>query len=219
QDFLAELGITNMETQYVTDIYLFHDYSSRSEVYLGRKGWQIYMYWGTEDMSDDFLPENYWTKQTLMSNSKEATLPYEMHDAYLNELYGEENYGEIRAWNGVAVFTVLDDGIIDAWIQNPVENKELLAEHVTLLEFDQVFKQGLAQLETLYGDSGTGPALERKDIKITVIELNYARMQSPNTEGEFAMIPVWDFKTGPDGESMVSINAIDGSVFDRRQGY
>ena len=219
KDFLAELGIDNMEAQYVTDIYLFRNYTQVNEEFLGKKGWQIYLYWGTEDMGDYFSPQNdKWMTNFMYGDVPDCTLRYELEHMYVNELNGNE-VGKLKAWKGMAIFSVLDDGIVDAWIRNPVENKELLAENVALLNFDQVLEQGMAHLETLYGDSGTSGAYGSKDIKIRVIELNYARMQSPDTEGEFAMIPVWDFRTGPDGECMVSINAIDGSVFDRAQGY
>lgn len=218
KDFLAELGIDNMEAQYVTDIYLFKNHTQVDEEFLGKKGWQIFLYWGTEDMGDcPSLHNDKWLTN-LFYGEPDCTLRYELEDMYVNELNGNE-VGKLKTWRGIAIFSVLDDGIVDAWIQNPVKNKELLAENVALLNFDQVLEQGMAHLETLYGDSGTSGAYGSKDIKIRVIELNYARMQSPDTEGEFAMIPVWDFKTGPDGECMVSINAIDGSAFDRSQGY
>lgn len=218
KDFLAELGIDNMEAQYVTDIYLFKNYTQIDEEFLGKKGWKIFLYWGTEDMGDCFSPQNDQWVSSLFGGDPDCTLRAELEDMYINELNGNE-VGKLKTWKGMAVFSVLDDGIIDAWIQNPVENKELLAENVALLSFNQVLEQGMAHLETLYGESGTDGAYGRKDIKIRVIELSYARMQAPDAEGEFAMIPVWDFKTGPDGECMVSINAIDGSVFDRNQGY
>ena len=119
----------------------------------------------------------------------------------------------------IAIFTVLDDGIVRAWIQNPVENRELQAENVKLLGFDQVLKQGMAYMETLYGDSGTSDPGGYQNIVIRSIELHYARMQSPDNENEFTMIPVWDFKEFEDGRIMLSINAIDGSRFDRESGY
>lgn len=56
-------------------------------------------------------------------------------------------------------------------------------------------------------------------IRINTIELNYACMQSPNQRDEYIMIPVWDFKTGINGKTIVSINAIDGSLFVREKGY
>lgn len=217
KDFLAELGIDNMEAQYATDIYLFRNTLMPDEEYLGKKGWKIYLYWGSGDMGDCYLPGNDGWMGEFMKGNIEPMIRYEQEDTFWYDEYGEVPV--TRTWRNMAIFTVLDEGIIDAWIQNPVENKELLAEHVKLLNFDQVLEQGMAHLETLYGDSGTDQAYGRKNIKIRTIELNYARMQAPDTEGEFAMIPVWDFKTGINGESMVSINAIDGSVFDREQGY
>lgn len=216
KDFLAELGIDNMEAQYVADIYLFRHYTMPDEEFLGKKGWRIYLYWGSGEMGDCFSPKKdvYLAESTF---SSDPILRLEIDNSFLND------QGDVvttfRTWRGMASFTVLDDGIINAWIQNPVENQELLTENVRLLDFDQVLQQGIACLETLYGDSGISGPYGRKDIQIRTIELNYARMQSPDSEDEFTMIPVWDFKTGPDGESMVAINAIDGSRFDREMGY
>lgn len=220
KDFLAELGIDNMEAGYVTDVYMFYHYAQQDEEFLGKKGWKIYMYWGNGDMGDCFLPQHDRWLGTINSLDSQLSLlqmeqSYEIDRAVAK---GEE-VGSLKTMRGMAIFQVLDDGIIDAWIQNPVDNQELLAENVKLLNFDQILEQGMAHLETLYGDSGTQSSSGNKDIKIRVIELNYARMQSPDTEGEFAMIPVWDFKTDINGECMVSINAIDGSTFDRERGY
>lgn len=218
KDFLTKLGIDNMEAQYVTDIYLICGHGQYEEEFLGKKGWRVYLYWGIEDMGECFSPADKVIFDFLQYSTGESALRYEMEDVIAND-YSEDETIQSKTWRGMAVFEVLDEGIINAWIQNPVENKEILAENVKLLDFDQVLDQGIAHMESLYGDSGTRGSYGRKDIRISVIELNYARMQAPDTEGEFAMIPVWDFKTGPNGECMVSINAIDGSVFDREQGY
>lgn len=220
KDFLAELGIDNMEARYATDVYMFYHMGQQDEEFLGKKGWKIYMYWEHGGMGECFSPQQDRRLATIADNaSKISILKSEMEEEFIRMVQENEEISTLKTMKGMAVFTVLDDGIIDAWIQNPMENKELLAEHVTLLDFDHVLEQGIAHLETLYGDSGTHGSYGEKDITIRVIELNYARMQAPNTEGEFAMIPVWDFKTNINGECMVSINAIDGSTFNREKGY
>ena len=140
------------------------------------------------------------------------------NDVYRNEDRTTEEGFFLRTQHNVAVFTVLDDGIVGAWIQNPMENKERLAENVRLLGFDQVLERGIAYLESSYGDFGTS-LLTRFDIDITTIELNYARMQAPDSDREFIMVPVWDFKTGTNGDIEITVNAIDGSHFDREKGY
>ena len=132
--------------------------------------------------------------------------------------FDEDGYKELML-KGMAVFSVSDEGIMSAWIQNPVDNRQLLAENVKLLEFEQIMKQGIAYLESSYGDSGTPSISGHRNIVIRSVELNYARMQSPDKENEFIMIPVWDFNEYTDGKPRVSVNAIDGSLFDREGGY
>lgn len=214
REFLTELGIENMDVGYVDDLHLLK-HESGNETYLGNKGYYCYFYWGNENMGDSYAAgeDDYlalWTSQAT------TLLPFQVESGAFND--AEEGY-QLDKHRGIAVFTVLDDGIVRAWIQNPVENRELQAENVKLLDFDQVLKQGMAYMETLYGDFGTSDPGGYQNIVIRSIELHYARMQSPNNENDFTMIPVWDFKEFEDGRIMLSINAIDGSRFDRESGY
>lgn len=215
REFLRKLGICNMEVGHVEDLHLV-TWPSGKETYLGNKGYRCYFYWGNETMSDSYSSQDEYLGDMASQQEGMPVLCSEVVNSIL-EPENEESYN-LRMYQGIAIISVLDDGIVEVWIQNPVEDQEVLAENVKLLNFEKVLEQGKAYLETLYGDSGTS-SFARRDIIIRTIELNYARMQAPDKEGEFTMIPVWDFKTGPDGEIMVSINAIDGSRFNREQGY
>ena len=214
REFLAGLGIENMNVGYVDDLHLL-TWTSGNETYLGNKGYYCYFYWANENMGDSYAAQEdsylaQWTAQDL------TLLPFQTQTGALDDV--EEGH-QLEMYRMIAIFTVLDDGIVRAWIQHPVENRELQAENVKLLGFDQVLKQGMAYMETLYGDSGTSDPGGYQNIVIRSIELHYARMQSPDNENEFTMIPVWDFKEFEDGRIMLSINAIDGSRFDRESGY
>lgn len=213
REFLTELGIENMNVGYVDDLHLLK-WDSGNEIYLGNKGYYCYFYWGNGNMGDSYASgeDDYLAQWTAQDTT---LLPLQAVESSND---AEEDY-QLDMYRGIAIFTVLDDGIVRAWIQNPVENRELQAENVKLLDFDQVLKQGMAYMETLYGDSGTSDPGGYQDIVIRSIELHYARMQAPNNENEFTMIPVWDFKEFEDGRIMLSINAIDGSRFDREKGY
>lgn len=222
-EFMSELGIENMAAQQVEQVSLIKYPMQREEQILGN-GYRIAFVWGTEDMADCYnagfdigIPEMLLEAYPYCSSVEDfMTKPWNWHQTFGDICFSEE-YADVRFPN-MAMFTVLDDGITDVWITNPLNNSELLAENVRLLDFDRILQQGIAQLEILYGDSGTRDSKEH--IKITAIRLQYARMQSPDTEGEFIMIPVWDFMTGGNhGRSKVSINAIDGTVFDRQKGY
>ena len=85
------------------------------------------------------------------------------------------------------------------------------------MDFEQVLSQGMTAMEMKYADSGTYS--NRTSIEIKKIQLNYAYMQAPDNPNEYTMIPVWDFRSGKDGNIYVTINAIDGTEFNRLTGH
>ncbi|MCM1495382.1 MAG: DUF6034 family protein [Bacteroides sp.] len=221
KDFLDELGIEKMEVQSVEPVSLVKNHLTNQEEFLGNEGYQIWFSWGEGDMLECRSSGTDW-EMMRMHDSPYTSEVYRKvaFPSTISSMDGDDLEEDIsvQRFSCAAGFCVMNDGIVDAWIRNPIENPELLAENVRLLSFEQVLERGIAQLEVLYGDSGG--ELGKVDIKISTICLHYARMQSPDTEGEFTMIPVWDFKTdGLDSKSMLTINAIDGSVFDWEQGY
>lgn len=227
-EFLKELGIENMQAQYISDLELYGNgtVENSDSILLGRKGYGMVFCRTYGDMGDDggalLDQDGRWAARYY---GETPTL----YGSISNAIY--QDYWENRktSWDGeagisgevtlpeVAYFMVLDDGIVSMRLINPMEPQEQLAENVKLLDFQRVLAQGQTQMEVLYGNTGSNSC--RRQYKIQVIELNYARMQSPNTEGEFILVPVWDFKTGVDGNPLITINAIDGSNFDRQQGY
>lgn len=214
KEFLYGLGIVNMDVNGVQDLHLLDD----NDNYLGNKGYQIFFYWNDETLKDAYSSDDMYFGYNALHDTTNLLTSQIANDVYRNEDRTTEKGFFLRTQHNVAVFTVLDDGIVGAWIQNPMENKEQLAENVRLLGFDQVLERGIAYLESSYGDFGTS-LLTRFDIDITTIELNYARMQAPDSDREFIMVPVWDFKTGTNGDIEITVNAIDGSHFDREKGY
>lgn len=220
RDFMAELGIMGkMEVRQVDNLSLVKNYTMSNEEFLGNKGYQILFVWGEENMIDCYSSEFDWGLDSMQYRPYGSEVYMQMAHPLFSWMDSDpEEQVPIKLFNSAARFWVLDNGIVDAWILNPLESPELLAENVRLLSFDQVLERGIAELEIFYGESGS--SRERKYFKISTICLHYARMQSPDAEGEFAMIPVWDFKAdGIDGESMITINAIDGTIFDRKEGY
>lgn len=212
EEFLSDLGIENMDVGYTKDLHLFH-----RDTYVGNKGHLLYFYWSCGNMKDRASTISSFDLEAILSTWN--TLPlYSIADFEFDLDHLEDGYKELML-KGMAIFSVSDEGIMSAWIQNPAENRQLLAENVKLLEFEQIMKQGTAYLESSYGDSGTSGVSGYQNIVIRSVELNYARMQSPDSEDEFIMIPVWDFNEYTDGKPWVSVNAIDGSLFDREGGY
>lgn len=208
EEFLSDLKIENMNAGYTKDLHLLH-----KDTYVGNKGRLLYFYWSCGNMRDRVSSLNEYDLDAILSTWNTIPL-FSVADFE----FDEDGYKELML-KGMAVFSVSDEGIMSAWIQNPVDNRQLLAENVKLLEFEQIMKQGIAYLESSYGDSGTPSISGHRNIVIRSVELNYARMQSPDKENEFIMIPVWDFNEYTDGKPRVSVNAIDGSLFDREGGY
>ncbi len=98
-----------------------------------------------------------------------------------------------------------------------------------MLPFDQIKKIFENMILTKYGASGTEEA-ESASINITGIRLGLARVTEQNNNAYGLLVPAWDFfgvydtgngyPIGYDGfESLLTINAVDGSIIDRQIGY
>ena len=53
---------------------------------------------------------------------------------------------------------------------------------------------------------------------VNQIKLGYMRVRSKNAPDTYELVPVWDFFTD-DFESLLTVNAIDGTIIDRNYGY
>ncbi len=95
-------------------------------------------------------------------------------------------------------------------------------ENASLLSF----AEAAAVFEKMYPVRNAGIEAE---VKITEVRFGYARITEQNQNGSGLMAPVWDFFgviTGANGdviddpeESLLTVNAMDGSVIDRNLGY
>lgn len=213
KELLTVLNLPDMELDYVTDAELFWETTS-----LGRKGYILYFYQSYNGITDVYL-DGVDNQMIILSSygSNIMVNQQKAQDAAYDWNGNPDQVFTVDAFHEKAVFLVTDDGIVYAEILNPKVTGECLAENVTLLDFDQVLQQGLHQMENQYANAGT--QMFHNNIRINTIELNYACMQSPNQRDEYIMIPVWDFKTGINGKTVISINAIDGSLFVREKGY
>ena len=104
-------------------------------------------------------------------------------------------------------------------------------ENVQLLSFDGIMERFKQQIfmniymgkDYLGNDSHT-------DLRITEITFSYMRVRKPN-ENSYWLLPVWDFRgydtrfgenaidSWWDNFSLLTVNAVDGSVLDRNAGY
>lgn len=131
--------------------------------------------------------------------------------------------------------TVAGDGTVcEAQISNPYEIGEMQTEHVKLMDFDNVIKIYEQMMEI----SGAGSIADWETLRtyhIRKIAFGYARIYNPEADSASGLlVPVWDFfgefdSTADNGtekksgehstRSMLTINAIDGSLIDRELGY
>ena len=205
---LREMGLTDLDVRAVHHLKIRNETRGPVEY----RGYRIYCYRTYGEMGDTlyhgdgsyFDDENYSKCSTI-----ETCIYYDEEEQIFRHFDGCDRE--------MAVFTVLDEGIVEAVIMNPRKNQACLAENTKLLDFDTVLQQGIAQMSVQYAPAGERQG--RKGLTINAIELNYACMKNPNAEKEYTMIPVWDFKSGWSGQTYITINAVDGTVFNRKTGY
>lgn len=216
EDFLADLDIESMEPVQIADLDVSgHEWdgTNRNTEYLDRRGYQIVFAPTYDGMAED--PSGV-TNLNMGHIGNESPVFHRMADIAYNK-DGKEDFVENTYTPPVICFWVLDSGIVRVKMMNLLEQQEQLAENVKLLDFNQALSQGVAQLDVLYNQAGT--SLNRINLKVQAIQLNYATMRSPSQENEYILVPVWDFKSGKSGTTLVTINAIDGTYFNREQGY
>ncbi len=120
------------------------------------------------------------------------------------------------------VFYVTDDGIIGMKWQSPYEIGDAVTKDSALLSFNEVMD--VFRKMFLVDNAG-----EKKDVTVNSIRLGYTRVLKQDETGVGLLVPVWDFfgsvtdeegrtSTSPDN-SLLTINAVDGSIIDRAVGY
>lgn len=113
-------------------------------------------------------------------------------------------------------------------------------ENVALLPFSEIMRIFRKQIfRSIYLDPDSGSEQDtRHAMKITRICFSYMRVKKQNGDGTYWLLPVWDFlyavdhsilsQSGSDRSdqatwlsqrSVLTINAIDGSIIDRNIGY
>jgi hypothetical protein len=138
-----------------------------------------------------------------------------------------------------------DTGIIEFDWRSPYKVSDIIANNVSILDFEtikQIFKKYIFYIGA-WSDEGND-SIGRK-VSIDNITLGLMRIINPNKTDEYLIVPVWDFFGSyadiyPEGysdnkqfklnennekvydkfaHSLLTINAIDGSIIDRGLGY
>ncbi len=138
------------------------------------------------------------------------------------------NYSEGWLYEKLRIF-VDDDGIYAYMWDGPSTVTEILNEKATLLPFEQIKKLFENMILVKYSDPGNDET-ESAAIRITSIRLGLTRVTEQNNNAYGLLVPAWDFfgvydegngyPIGYDGyETLLTINAVDGSIIDRKLGY
>lgn len=142
------------------------------------------------------------------------------------------DFGEIVC-REIIVITVDDNGIGSMWYESPFEITQALDENCELLPFDKIMDVARAILPL----SVTWLEATYADIRLHIdrIQLGYMVVLSRGNASCCEIIPVWDFfgteelRRTVNGEitvsndnpftSLLTINALDGTIIDRYYGY
>lgn len=121
-----------------------------------------------------------------------------------------------------------NDGISTITWRGREKQTDILENNVQLKPFDEIQKifENDIKVKYAYTDNSTQSASEAPNFKckINKISLGYMRIPQKDSTNEFLAVPVWDFfsdgqvvQSGgtPGFDSIITINAIDGTIVDR----
>lgn len=123
-------------------------------------------------------------------------------------------------------FRINDDGIVAFNYNAPLAITETVVDRAAVKSFDSV--KDTFEKMVLIKYATTDEQMDDKTIDIDRVVLGYARVSEADSYDTGLLVPVWDFKgtikrnyVNRDEEygSILTINAIDGSVMDRSLGY
>ena len=112
-------------------------------------------------------------------------------------------------------FRITDQGVEQFIWNSPMELGEKQAENVTLLDYSQIEDIFKNQMALKLADVEDTTVIHVNEIKFGLM-----RVLNKDKQDEFTLVPTWDFISDVYGRSSIlTINAIDGSILDRRYGY
>lgn len=143
----------------------------------------------------------------------------------------EVNTNVSKPWLYEKIRIFVDDEGIFALLWNaPYVVTEVVNERATMLPFEQI-RQIFEDLMPLkYGQYDKDSAADKVEISVKEVRLGLARIAERGKTAQAVLVPVWDFfgtvsgtgryTLGSDGyDSLLTINAIDGSIINRSLGY
>ena len=186
--------------------------------------------------------EDYGAKQLSVGLMRTvAGIPVYPYRAYHGSDTGQQAAGFERDYDAPIhaedIAVLVSDGVViavnwnDAFAVIGTEN-----ENVALLPFSQILESFKKQIfRSVYFDPSENGEENVICMVVERIVLSYMRVKKPNGNGEAYLLPVWDFMgydynpkydrdlTGTkiwfSHQSLLTVNAIDGSIIDRDAGY
>ena len=141
---------------------------------------------------------------------------YNMTDLDSGEAFDDGKGGKVPAWGTEKLtFIVSEEGVVQFEMQNPLEVNEIVTEYTQMKDFESIMDIFKRMILIVHANVPEGQV---RTIEIERIELGLMRILEPDSLDAGVIVPVWDFYGGS-GETYLTINAIDGSIIDRRVGY
>lgn len=212
---MQELGFTDMAFSAVDTLV----YDVRSE----------FNGYSDADNADALKRQGY----TMYYNRMVDGIPviYTPDEGTYSEMSSDSQFSPIWAYEKLSL-TYDDNGLFAFWWGNPYEISESSDENVYLMPFSEIQKIFENMIINKY--TNDDKEKERTDMRITDVRLSYMRVREKDSLEEGNLIPVWDFFGSrdiyQDGQnepytenqanlSFLTINAMDGTIIDRRRGY
>jgi hypothetical protein len=135
----------------------------------------------------------------------------------------QDTYNRKIPYETITVIIDQDDGAV--WLQwNAPHTIDIASgQAAALLPFDQIMGVAAQLLPLKYQYGEINMAYRSQDanrLAVGRITLSYSRVQNRDNPTGYMMVPVWDFFNAENpAESLLTINAVDGTVIDRGFGY
>ena len=130
-----------------------------------------------------------------------------------------ENYDGIP-WAYERIDLFFDEqGFYDFIWYSPYQLAKQSEEYVFLMPFSDIQDIFARMIMEKYRENMQTASNMQIDIEVQEVRLGYMRVREDENERKGTMIPVWDFFGSNRNTSLMTINAMDGTIIDRELGY
>lgn len=133
------------------------------------------------------------------------------------ETYDQQDSNVMRNYEKI-IFEFGRQGLARILWDEPMEINKTLVEDVEIISYERMLE--IFKKKVFLNSKLSSP--KNKVYYVDKIVLGLMRVTNPNNNKEFCYIPVWDFYNSEDSSginSLLTINAIDGSIVNRSIGY